>query len=169
MSVRIEFDLEQIKPEEAKAVALMLNRLHFLAVTDTVASNSGDVPNAPAAPESSTVGATSDPQPEAKRRGRPRKDAQAEVPAVDPTPVQSGPAPDAAPSAEPPSQSAPAGETGPKSYTLDELRSGLQAYTGKHDLVKAKALLKSFGCDRITELAEKGHEVHRQFMKECEA
>lgn len=110
-------------------------------------------------------GAIPDPQPEAKRRGRPKKEVAAE-PEV-PTQAPSGAAVDAAPSPEPPSQPAAAGEA--KVLTVDELRAGLQKFTVKHGMVKGKELLDSFGCARVTELAEKGAEVHAQFMAKCDA
>ena len=168
--VRIEFDLETIRKSEAEDIILMLNRKFSIGTVTTVQVASVVSTSGPEKPifnldPVKVEGPAPEPQPEKPKRGRPRKEAAAEP--ENPTEAPSGAAVDAAPSPEPPSQPAAAGEA--KALTVDELRAGLQKFTVKHGMVKGKELLDSFGCARVTELADKGAEVHAQFMAKCDA
>ena len=180
--IAVQFDLAEIGEREAiEVVNLLTNRFPatFKKTSEEVVGGStltvhlaapskSLVPSASSA-EDGTAGATAEPQPEKPKRGRPRKESPAEPenPTPAPTEAPSGAAVDAAPSPEPPSQPAAAGEV--KAFTVDELRAGLQKFTVKHGMVKGKELLDSFGCARVTELADKGAEVHAQFMAKCDA
>ncbi len=180
--IAVQFDLAEIGEREAiEVVNLLTNRFPatFKKTSEEVVGCSTPtvhlaVPSKPSVPiassaEDGTAGATADPQPEKPRRGRPRKEtpAEPENPTLDPTLAPSGAAVAAVPSPEPPSQPAAVGEA--KVFTVDELRTGLQKFTVKHGMVKGKDLLDSFGCARVTELVEKGAEIHAQFMAKCDA
>lgn len=178
--VRIEFDLETIRKSEAEDIVLMLNHKFKIGtvttlqvasstssvLSDTLVPSEPSVASAPSA-EGGTAGATAEPQPDKPKRGRPRKEtpAEPENPTPAPTEALSGAAVAAAPSPELPSQPAAAGEA--KVFTVDELRAGLQKFTVKHGMVKGKELLDSFGCARITELAEKSADIQTGFMIKC--
>ena len=166
--VRIEFDLETIRKSEAEDIVLMLNRKFSIGTVTTVQVASVVSTSGPEKPlfnldPVKVEGVVTDPQPEKPKRGRPRKETPAEP--ENPTLAPSGAAVAAAPSPEPPSQPAAAGEA--KVFTVDELRAGLQKFTVMHGMVKGKELLDSFGCARITELAEKGADVQTGFMIKC--
>lgn len=165
--IHVSFELNNVTSAEAQQVIRLLDS----RFPGMLAGFGGSSPSEPPAfthtenPPVKAEGGSPDPQPEAKRRGRPKKEVPAEP--ENPTPAPSGAAVDAAPSPEPPSQPAAAGEA--KVFTVDELRAGLQKFTVKHGMVKGKELLDSFGCARVTELADKGAEVHAQFMAKCDA
>lgn len=106
--------------------------------------------------------------PEKPRRGRPSKQAAqpntTQPKEVAPEPVDPTSAP--TPQAKQNAPVAPAPQNSPK--TVDILRSALKDYTSRHDVQAGIDLLKDFGCNRVSEVAELSADEQDNFIKLCE-
>lgn len=177
MSVRIEFDLGGIQPQEAKAVVALLHSkfgqlLH--EPTAVVVPGGAALTGAAFEQKVADLAPTKAEAGDKRKPGRPRKETSAEVPtpapsgaAEVPTPAPSGAAEGVAPPLEPPSLNAPTGAPVIRKHTVEEIRAALQAFSIKTDLKQGKELISSFGCARVTDMVEKPAEVQAAFMAKC--
>ena len=161
--INVHFNTDNISAPERDGLVALLQALKFGAsasgnpvvkpVTPAPEPEIAAVPSASAAvapePEAAAPSAPADPEPK-PRRGRPRKDASAESAAAPEAETAVGP------EAEGPVAKAP---------TADELRAALMTYTKAHDVNSGLELLKDFGCQRISEMADKPVSDQVEFIR----
>lgn len=109
------------------------------------------------------------------KRGRPRKTEAApeqENPTPASAPAAESPEAGTSPSAEPTTEASSDTEANfelaagipVEKASIEVLRKALQQYVVKHGLSEGMILVKSFGVDRVTELADMSAEVHAAFL-----
>lgn len=164
--MQLHLNLQAMSVRELTATSAFLQALTFgeqaqpavasnTGSTEPVASPTGDPAGSPAQSQSEVVAlpaSTSEAVTEPKKRGRkPKEDVVTaeQAAAVDETACIEQP------KARP--------------ITIDDLRAALQRFTAASGMPAGIELLKGFGCNRISELAEKGDDVKAAFIAKCPA
>lgn len=133
--MNISFDISQISSSEAHALILMLNSVCFpekLAPNPETVSTSDPVPTSEA-PDTEIPNEAQEQAP--RRRGRPKAGTEGVVKAVEEVQVQ------------------PTLADTVKVLTVDDLRAALNGFISRHSMEEAIEVLKSFGCNRVSEAA----------------
>lgn len=161
--MNLNFDTATLTQTEAQAAILLLSTLFPSAAIPSTLERSQPPQTAAehvaaSAPASGPTLVQPDPTPipARKRRTKAEMEAAAQDALADPTQGSDAAAAAASGTTQPATASsptAPAGEAtqAAKSISADELRALLNGYIKKHTMEAAIAILKEFGCNRVTE------------------
>ena len=157
--MNLNFDTATLTPTEAQAAILLLSTL-FPSAAIPATPERPQPPQtaaehvAASAPTSGPTLVQPDPTPATrKRRTKAEMEAAAQDAPADPSQGSDAAAAAASGTTQPvtaSSATAPAGEA-TKPISADELRALLNGYIKKHTMEAAIAILKEFGCNRVTE------------------